>query len=376
MASTVFLPGARPHGRLVASLVVCIATLLTALLFGATTAGRVQAASGEPTAADRNPAYAVQNAVVQAAQIIRPSVVNIDVVGRTQAGPAWPQNLPFRVPAQSVPAKGEGSGVIISPDGLILTNEHVVNGASEITVTLADGRKFKGAVKGADRLSDIALLKIDGTNLPAARLGDSDSVPIGAFVIAVGNPLGFEQTMTFGILSGKGREIPEVGKEFRNLLQTDAAINPGNSGGPLVDLEGRVIGINTAIIRQAQGMGFAIPINSARQISDQLGRDGKITRAYIGVMMAPVTDDIARALHLPRTAGVVVDRVIPQSPAAKAGLRRGDVILEIDGAVVNDTARLQQQIRGHRVGDSVSLKIWSAEKLSTVHLRVEAMPQS
>lgn len=350
---------------------LAIAILVSTLSFAVTRS------SGASAAAAPNPAYVVQNALVEAARIIRPSVVNIDVVGRTTA-PAvvWPQGLPFRFETpQQQPAKGEGSGVIISADGLILTNEHVVHGASEITVTLFDGRKFKGTVKGADRLTDIALVKIDGRGLPAASLGDSDAIPIGAFVLAVGNPLGFEQTLTFGILSGKGREIPEMGKEFRNLLQTDAAINPGNSGGPLVDLDGRVVGINTAIIRQAQGMGFAIPINSARQIFEQLSRDGKIVRPYLGVSMAAVNDDIAQALRLPRTEGVVVDRVIAQSPAAQAGLKRGDVILSIDGVAVNDTASLQQRIRAHKVGDTVQLKVWSREKLIEVRVRVEEMPQ-
>ena len=356
-------------------LMISISTLLVALLLGGAVAGRVHAASGQAPPS-QNPAYAVQNAIVQAARTIGPSVVNIDVVGRAEATSLWPRNLPFQPQLpQMAPSKGEGSGVIISRDGLVLTNEHVVHGASEITITLAGGRKFKGTVKGADRLTDIALVKIDGKDLPAATLGDSDALPIGAFVIAVGNPLGFEQTMTFGILSGKGREIPEAGKEFRNLLQTDAAINPGNSGGPLVDLDGRVVGINTAIIRQAQGMGFAIPINSARQIVEQLTRDGKVIRPYIGVMMEPVTDDIAKLLHLPKTAGVVVDQVIPRSPAAQAGLVRGDVILEVDGTSVGDTSKVQQQIRGHRVGDTISLKIWSRNKLDTVRLRVEEMPQ-
>lgn len=357
------------------------ATLLIVIgaIVGILLGGRVHAA---PTTESSSPAYALQNAIVRAASLIGPSVVNIDTtvnsdprMFRMERGD-WPFPFPFQIqPPNPGPQKGEGSGVIISRDGLVLTNEHVVHGASEITVTLTDGRKFKGVVKGADRLSDIALVKIDATNLPAAPMGDSDATPIGAFVIAVGNPLGFQHTMTFGILSGKGREIPEPGKEFRNLLQTDAAINPGNSGGPLCDLEGRVIGITTAIIRQAQGMGFAIPINNARKIADQLAHAGKVVRPYIGVTMQAVTEDIAQYLHLPKTEGVVVDRVLPQSPAARAGLNRGDVILEVDGVKVNDTAKVQERIRAHKIGDPVSLKIWSGARLNTVNLRVEEMPQ-
>jgi serine protease Do len=341
-----------------------LAVLATALSVGAVSARRVQAATSPA-----NPAYAVQNAIVHAASAIQPSVVNIDTTAevRMQRSDVFPQ--------QEGEAKGSGSGVIISKDGLILTNEHVVHGASSITVTLADHRKFKGVVKGADRLSDIALVKIDAHDLPAATLGNSDAIPIGAFVIAVGNPLGFQHTMTFGILSGKGREIPESGKEFRNLLQTDAAINPGNSGGPLVDLDGRVVGINTAIIRQAQGLGFAIPINTARQVAQQLETVGKIVRPYIGVMMESVTDDIAQLLRLPKTEGVVVDRVLPKSPAAAAGLSRGDVILAVDGTPISNAESLQNSIRAHKIGDRVSLRVWSNAKLKTLSLRVEEMPQ-
>lgn len=369
----------RSHVSCTARNLFIVFSLMVGLMIGSIVTGRVHAVptSTSPSASTQNnPAYALQNAVVRAAAIVGPSVVNIDTTATVEQRTI---ELPFGFPQFQMPQgeqKGQGSGVIISSDGLILTNEHVVHGASDILVTLTDGRKFKGTVQGRDSLSDIALVKINATHLPAATLGDSDATPIGAFVIAIGNPLGFEHTMTFGILSGKGRELPEPGKEFRNLLQTDAAINPGNSGGPLVDLEGRVIGINTLIISQSQSMGFAIPINTARKVADELEKDGKVVRPYIGVMMAPVTDEIAQYLHMPKTEGVVVDRVMPQSPAERAGLTRGDVILEVDGSRVADTLSLQRQIRDHHIGDSITLKVWSNAKVSTVRVRVAEMPQT
>jgi serine protease Do len=287
-------------------------------------------------------------------------------------------SLPYRFGRQAQPRKtqGEGSGVIISNDGYILTNEHVVHGASEITVTLPDKRKFKGQVKAADKLSDIAIVKIGATSLPAAQLGNSDTLPIGSFVIAVGNPYGFQHTVTMGVLSAKGRSIPASGKEFRDLLQTDAAINPGNSGGPLVDLEGRVIGINTAILPDAQGLGFAIPINTARGVMQQLMTNGKVIRPYIGIVMQAVTDQIANYVQLPQTEGVLVRQVVDGSPAAHAGLRQGDVIVAVDGAHVADPESLQSQVRGHHVGDALTLQVWSGKQMHTVTLRVQEMPNN
>lgn len=308
--------------------------------------------------------------VVKAFQTVGPSVVNINTTSYTRVDPF---NDPFGG-GDVQRSRGQGSGVIVSPDGYVLTNNHVVQGATEIQVTLADNRRFKATVKGADPLSDVAIVKIDGHGLPAAALGDSDKLPIGSFVLAIGNPLGFEHTCTLGVLSGRGRELAEPGKELANLLQTDAAINPGNSGGPLVGLDGKVIGINTAIIPQAQGIGFAIAINSARDTMQQLIAKGRVIRPYAGVLLQPVTDDIAQYLGMPKTEGVVILRVVPGSPAARAGLERGDVILELDGAPVSDVRAFQKKIRSCKVGDPVTLKLWSRSTVRKITLNVAEMP--
>jgi serine protease Do len=342
--------------------------------------GVAQAASSHPAAAG-NAAYALQDAIVNAAAVIGPSVVNIDTTGIVRGVSSDEDEMPFAQQfgfgqPQTRKTQGEGSGVIVSTDGYILTNEHVVHGANEIKVTLPDKRSFKGVLKASDRLSDIAIVKINATGLPAAQLGNSETLPIGSFVIAVGNPYGFQHTVTMGVLSARGRTIPADGKEFRDLLQTDAAINPGNSGGPLVDLSGRVVGINTAILPDAQGMGFAIPINEARIVMNDLLTQGKVVRPYIGIVMQPVTDQIANYLNMPKAEGVLVRQVVDNSPAALAGLQRGDVIVSVDGSRVSDPETLQKRVRSKHVGDSVSLQIWSGKRMRTITLRIAEMPNN
>lgn len=265
--------------------------------------------------------------------------------------------------------RGQGSGFIISEAGDILTNSHVVNGADRVTVTLKDGRSFEGVVEGQDSVTDLAVVKIEAGDepLPIASLGNSDAVKVGDWAIAVGNPLGLDNTVTLGIVSTLKRSSASVGIPDKRLdfIQTDAAINPGNSGGPLLNQNGEVIGINTAIRADAMGIGFAIPINKAKEIKDQLVAGESIAHPYLGVQIATLTPDIARrnnedpnaGVMLPEVSGVLVIRVIPDTPAAKAGLRRGDVVLEIDGVAIASADILQRQVENSAVGQTLKLKV-------------------
>jgi len=273
-----------------------------------------------------------------------------------------------RVPREQL-QRGQGSGFIVDASGIVLTNAHVVNQADRVTVTLKDGRQFEGQVKGADEVTDLAVVQINPNNtaLPVARLGDSDAVEVGDWAIAVGNPLGLDNTVTLGIVSTLGRSSSEVGIPDKRLefIQTDAAINPGNSGGPLLNAQGEVIGINTAIRADANGIGFAIPINKAKSIEAQLLKNGKVSHPYLGVQMVSLTPDMARTnnadpnatLMLPETEGVLIVRVVPRSPADLAGLRRGDVITQVDGKPMTTAANLQTAVENSQVGQVLQLTI-------------------
>lgn len=263
---------------------------------------------------------------------------------------------------------GQGSGFIIDTTGVILTNAHVVKGADKVTVTLNDGRKYDGEVKGTDELTDLAVVKINsrGAQLPVAPLGNSDQVQVGDWAIAVGNPLGFDNTVTLGIISTLRRPSAAVGIPDKRLdfIQTDAAINPGNSGGPLLNERGEVIGINTAIRPDAMGIGFAIPINKARENVEQLARGEKVSHPFVGIQMITLTPEIARESNLdpnapfmiPEMAGVLVTRVMPNTPAAGAGLRRGDVIFQIEGQSVTSAEQLQRIVEQSGVGTRLRFK--------------------
>ncbi|NEQ45150.1 MAG: PDZ domain-containing protein [Leptolyngbya sp. SIOISBB] len=271
--------------------------------------------------------------------------------------------------------RGQGSGFIISAAGDILTNSHVVDGADRVTVTLKDGRSYEGIVEGQDSVTDLAVVKIEAGDepLPIAQLGNSDSVKVGDWAIAVGNPLGLDNTVTLGIISTLKRSSASVGIPDKRLdfIQTDAAINPGNSGGPLLNQTGAVIGINTAIRADAMGIGFAIPINKAKEIKDQLVAGESIAHPYLGVQIATLTPDIARrnnedpnaGVLIPEVAGVLVIRVIPNTPAAEAGLRRGDVVLEIDGEAISSADVLQRQVENSTVGQTLNLKIKRGDQI-------------
>ncbi len=276
--------------------------------------------------------------------------------------------------------RGQGSGFIVDRNGLILTNAHVVNRADRVTVTLKDGRKFDGRVQGTDEVTDLAVVKITPSgSLPVATLGDSNRVQVGDWAIAVGNPLGLDNTVTLGIVSTLRRSSAEAGIPNKRLdfIQTDAAINPGNSGGPLVNDQGQVIGINTAIRADAMGIGFAIPINKAKDIAERLERGERIAHPYLGIQMATLTADDARESNrdpnatfmLPEVNGVLVVRVLPNTPAATSGLRRGDVIVQVDGQAVTRADQLQRLVENSRVGTTLQMKVYRGNQTQTITIR-------
>lgn len=317
---------------------------------------------------------------VTAVAKVRPAVVNISMErdvpnpqGSNGFGPYF-GDIPG-LPSGPSRQKGIGSGVIVSPDGYILTNAHVVRGADRLTVTLLDGRTFAGKVVGADSATDLAVVKIQASNLPIARLGESAPLQPGDWAIAIGNPYGLNFTVTLGVISATGRSLPDGPEE--PFLQTDAAINPGNSGGPLVDAAGRVIGINTAEFENAQGIGFAIPIDTAKGIMQQLIATGTVARPYLGVYLRPITPDLGRTLHLPTgTKGAQIAEVAPNSPAAAAGLQRGDVILEVNGQHVDDPASLVTLVHKSKIGTTISLLVYRSDHTQSVSVTVGQMPAS
>jgi len=271
-------------------------------------------------------------------------------------------------------SRGSGSGVILRPDGYILTNNHVIGNADKIKVALSDNRVFEGRVVGKDSFSDVALVKIDAQDLPVARFGSSKTLRAGDWAIAIGNPLGLEHTVTLGIISALGRSLSALQNNVE-LIQTDAAINPGNSGGPLLNIHGEVIGLNTAIRGDAQNIGFALPIDVARDVAQQLLEYGKIARAYVGIYMQDLDAKLAKALGMPESAkGVVVVRVAPDSPAEKAGLTQGDVIEKVDGKAVTTSKEVQQLVRSHKPGQSLNLLLFRNGELTSLPLKIGDYP--
>ncbi len=305
-----------------------------------------------------------------------PAVVRIDASRRVRNRASSPFNDPFfrqffgldvpQQPATRV-VQGTGSGFILKSDGLILTNAHVVAGANTVTVTLKDGRTFTGKVLGQDSLTDVAVVKIQANTLPTVNLGDSENLRPGEWAIAIGNPLGLDNTVTAGIISATGRTSAQVGAPDKRVgfIQTDAAINPGNSGGPLLNQQGQVIGMNTAIIGGAQGLGFAIPINTAQQIANQLIRSGKVDHPYLGIQMATLTPALKERLssdpnsniRIRDNQGVLIVAVARNSPAARAGLRPGDVIRKVGDRAVKTVDEVQQAVENSRVGGNLPVEI-------------------
>jgi len=291
---------------------------------------------------------AYSNAVTKVVASVGPAVVHIRV---TRATPGQAGRAPRR-------AEGSGSGVIITPDGYVVTNSHVVEGAGTVEVSLADGRGCGAEVVGRDPATDLALLRVQGSGLPIARLGDSDRLRVGQVAIAIGNPLGFQSTVTTGVVSALGRSLrSQSGRLIENVIQTDAALNPGNSGGPLVDTRGQVVGINTAIIQFAQGICFAIPVNTVRWVVTLLIREGKVTRGYLGIsgQKVPIPVSLVRHFHLRHDTGVQVVSVTPGSPAAAAGLREEDIVVRLADSAITDIDDLHRLLTKHVIGEKLSL---------------------
>ena len=291
-------------------------------------------------------------------------------------------SLPRNLPPEEL--RGLGSGFIIDKSGLVLTNAHVVDKADKVTVSLKDGRKFEGKVQGADEVTDLAVVKINaGSDLPVATLGSSSNVQVGDWAIAVGNPLGFDNTVTLGIVSTLKRPSSQVGISSKRLefIQTDAAINPGNSGGPLLNDRGEVIGINTAIRADAMGIGFAIPIDKAKQITSELERNGRVAHPFIGIGMDDLTPDKARQINanpnspiqVPEVKGILIGRIIPDSPAANAGIRIGDVIVAIDGKPISTGEELLNIVENSGVGQNLQLKVRRGNRTQQITLRTADM---
>ncbi len=265
----------------------------------------------------------------------------------------------FQINPRSQITQGMGSGFIFSKDGYILTNNHVVENAKEIKVYLSSRQEpYTAKMIGSDAELDLAVIKIEaGNDLPMLNFGNSDNVSAGSWVVAIGNPYGLDHTVTVGVISATGRPVNIEGQEYKNLIQTDASINPGNSGGPLLNLNGEVVGINTAVNASAQGIGFAIPSSTVEQILDQLLTEGKVIRPWLGVIIQPVTEELAQYFGLEKAEGALISNVQSGSPAEKAGLRRGDIILQYNDKTIKTTEELQEAVRETEIGQKVVLLV-------------------
>ena len=346
-----------------------------------TTLAQVQA-SGEPLFGDLDrqiaPAEIPENFVVRAVKRVEPAVVRIDTERTVTRQLRTPFDSFSRDPffrdffgedffqapkEQEYHTRGQGSGFIVDASGIVVTNAHVVDNADTVTVNLTDGRSFMGKVRGIDEILDLAVVKVNGQNLPVAPLGNSDAINVGDWAIALGNPLGLDSTVTLGIVSTLNRSSAEVGISDKRLdfIQTDAAINPGNSGGPLLNQLGEVIGINTAIRANAQGIGFAIPINTEQKVEALLTRGQSVEHPYIGLNLVTLTPEVRdrfnsnpnSGLFVERDSGVLVVRVVPDSPAASAGLRTGDVIVKVGRQPINSAEDLQSAVESAGVGKTL-----------------------
>ncbi|MDD3884901.1 MAG: DegQ family serine endoprotease [Gallionella sp.] len=315
------------------------------------------------------------------------AVVNVSttqIVRRAQGPAGVPENDPFfeffhrfapQVPSEQE-AQSLGSGFIISSDGLILTNAHVVDRADKITVRLTDKREFSAKVIGADKRTDVALLRIDATGLPKVTVGDPDKLKVGEWVVAIGSPFGFDSSVTAGIVSAKGRFLPQ--DVFVPFIQTDVAINPGNSGGPLFNMNGEVVGINSQIYTRSggsMGLSFAIPIDVATQVAEQLRTTGKVTRGRIGVTIQEITRELAESFGLAQPSGALISSVEKNGPADKAGIEPSDVILKYDGKLIDTSADLPRLVAGTRPGGKVDVEVWRKGGIKRLTVVIAEMPE-
>ncbi|MDM9381964.1 HhoA/HhoB/HtrA family serine endopeptidase [Chlorogloeopsis sp. ULAP01] len=329
------------------------------------------------------------NFVVKVVQKVGPAVVRIDaartIISRSPDEFSDPFFRRFfgDSPSRSRPRveRGSGSGFMISGNGQILTNSHVVNGADIVTVRLKDGRTFDGRVLGEDPITDVAVIKIDANNLPTIALGNSETLQPGEPVIAIGNPLGLDNTVTSGIISATGRSSSAIGASDKRVdyIQTDAAINPGNSGGPLLNARGEVIGMNTAILQGAQGLGFAIPINTAQRIGKELIANGKVDHPYLGIQMVTLTPEVKEridrlGLNVTTDRGVLLIDVVPSSPAAVAGLREGDVIQSINNQSVASIEEVQKLVENSKIGIPLQLQVQRDGQTAQVAVKPAPLP--
>ena len=330
------------------------------------------------------------NFIAKAVQQVGPAVVRIDAARQVSDQIPEPFRQPFRrffgdeSPLEERVERGTGSGFIISADGRLITNAHVVEGAQQVKVTLKDGKTFDGQVVGTDSITDVAVVKIDGENLPIATLGKTGNLTPGEWAIAIGNPLGLDNTVTVGIISALGRSSSEVGVPDKRVrfIQTDAAINPGNSGGPLLNAQGEVIGINTAIRADAQGLGFAIPIETVRRIADQLFAKGKADHPYLGIQMITldyntrekINQDREFNFNVTQNKGVLIVRVVSNSPAERAGFQPGDVIQKVGTQSVETAIQVQEQVEASEIGAVLEVEVLRNNQRKIVAVRPGTFP--
>lgn len=357
--------------------------LTGAMLLGAIQIGLFRVDTPRPTPAVADAGQKIRQEMgtfAKLAKDLKPSVVNINVEKVVET-PSFNEFLPFSFPGMEGPSqqfkprsKGQGSGVIISSDGYILTNNHVVEGVKTAKVTLSDGSELEGKVVGTDPKTDLALVKVTSSKaLPAAQLGNSDQLEVGDWVMAIGNPFGLEATVTVGVLSGKGRVIGA--SLYDDFLQTDASINPGNSGGPLFNTQGEVVGINTAIIPNAQGIGFSIPVNMAKDIVQQLKSQGRVVRGFVGVGVQPLSNKLKSALAIPaEVKGALISSLVDGGPAGKAGIKVQDVIVAVNGKPIKSDRDLLAEIARCPVGKPAELEVWRGGKTTQIQVPVVQRP--